>query len=130
MSLEPPVPPEVMAAVRAPFTALDAAPIDVPVMQPLGILLDLAGEAMRARLFVVQSEGGEEACLRPDFSVPVAQIKDSTKAALEQVAGPARKAGLDVEYSGGVIVASASGALWAKGTIWPRPSASTSSAYR
>ena len=71
MSLEPPVPPEVLAAVRAPFTALDAAPIDVPVMQPLGLLLDLAGEAMRARLFVIQGEVGAETCLRPDFTIPV-----------------------------------------------------------
>ena len=71
MSLEPPVPPEVLAAVRAPFAALDAAPIDVPVMQPLGLLLDLAGEAMRARLFVVQGEAGAETCLRADFTIPV-----------------------------------------------------------
>ena len=38
MSLEPQVPPEVMAAVRAPFAALGATRIDVPVMQPLGLL--------------------------------------------------------------------------------------------
>src|SRR6202034_2493237 len=62
---------DVLAAVRAPFTALDAAPIDVPVMQPLGLLLDLAGEAMRARLFVIQGEVGAETCLRPDFTIPV-----------------------------------------------------------
>jgi RND superfamily putative drug exporter len=37
------------------------------------------------------------------FSVPVPQISDATKAALERVAGPARKAGLQVDYSGGVI---------------------------
>ena len=28
---------------------------------------------MRARLFVVQAEGGAEACLRPDFTVAVAR---------------------------------------------------------
>jgi putative drug exporter of the RND superfamily len=37
------------------------------------------------------------------FSVPVPQISDATKAALERVAEPARKAGLQVDYSGGVI---------------------------
>jgi ATP phosphoribosyltransferase regulatory subunit len=42
-------------------------------LQPLSLLLDLAGEAMRARLFVVQAEGGAEACLRPDFTVAVAR---------------------------------------------------------
>jgi ATP phosphoribosyltransferase regulatory subunit len=35
-------------------------------------VLDLAGEAMRARLFVVQADGIDEACLRPDFTIPVA----------------------------------------------------------
>jgi RND superfamily putative drug exporter len=37
------------------------------------------------------------------FAVPVADLKDSTKAALERVADPARKAGLTVAFSGGVI---------------------------
>jgi len=41
------------------------------VLQPLALLLDLAGEAMRARLLVVQGEGEEESCLRPDFTIPV-----------------------------------------------------------
>jgi ATP phosphoribosyltransferase regulatory subunit len=71
MSLEPPIPPEAMAAIRAPFIALSATRIDVPVMQPLGLLLDLAGEAMRARLFVLQGEAGAETCLRADFTIPV-----------------------------------------------------------
>lgn len=71
MSLEPPPPPKVMAAIRAPFIAVGAQQIDVPVMQPLGLLLDLAGEAMRARLFVIQGEAGAETCLRADFTIPV-----------------------------------------------------------
>jgi len=45
--------------------------VDAPILQPLGLLLELVGEAMRPRLFVVQSEGGQETCLRPDFTVPV-----------------------------------------------------------
>jgi putative drug exporter of the RND superfamily len=43
------------------------------------------------------------------FAVPVADLKDSTKDALERVAGPARKAGLQVEFSGGVVSTSAGG---------------------
>ena len=54
---EPAAPAEVMAAIRAPFAALDAVAIDPPVIQPLSLLLDLAGEAMRARLYIVQGEG-------------------------------------------------------------------------
>ena len=47
--------------------------IDPPVIQPLDLLLDLSGEAMRERLFAVQGEDGSEACLRPDFTIPVAR---------------------------------------------------------
>jgi ATP phosphoribosyltransferase regulatory subunit len=81
MNLEAPVPAAELAAIRAPFAALQAAPIDAPVVQPLGLLLDLTGEAMRARLFVVQAEGGEEACLRPDFTVAVARAHIAAGAA-------------------------------------------------
>lgn len=72
IALEPAIPPEALAAIREPFLAKGAEAIDVPVMQPLALLLDLAGEAMRARLFVVQADGIDEACLRPDFTIPVA----------------------------------------------------------
>jgi RND superfamily putative drug exporter len=37
------------------------------------------------------------------FEVPVEDLEDSTKEALERVAGPARAADLQVEFSGGVI---------------------------
>jgi putative drug exporter of the RND superfamily len=37
------------------------------------------------------------------FAVPVSDLMDSTKKALERVAGPARSAGLQVEFSGGVV---------------------------
>lgn len=73
MRAEPSVPQDALAAIRAPFLAVGAEAVDAPILQPLGLLLDLAGEAMRARLFVVQAEGGAEACLRPDFTVAVAR---------------------------------------------------------
>ncbi len=70
-------PTEALAAIRAPFEALrktyGGAWVDAPAIQPLNLLLDLAGEAMRARLLVVQGEGTAEACLRPDFTIPLAQ---------------------------------------------------------
>jgi ATP phosphoribosyltransferase regulatory subunit len=71
---EPPVPEAALAAIRAPFLSAGAQAVDAPIVQPLNLLLDLVGEAMRARLFVVQAQGGEEACLRPDFTVPVARV--------------------------------------------------------
>jgi ATP phosphoribosyltransferase regulatory subunit len=73
MRVEPPVPARALAAIRAPFEGSGAERADAPLLQPLNLLLDLAGEAMRARLFVVQSEGGAEACLRPDFTVAIAR---------------------------------------------------------
>ncbi len=73
MNLEAALPAADMEAIRAPFAAAGATAIDVPVIQPLGVLLDLTGEAMRARLFVVQADGGEEACLRPDFTIAIAR---------------------------------------------------------
>lgn len=71
MRAEPAVPSEPLDAIRRPFLALAPQTVDAPILQPLGLLLELAGEEVRARLFVVQSQGGEEACLRPDFTVPV-----------------------------------------------------------
>jgi ATP phosphoribosyltransferase regulatory subunit len=71
--VEPPVPAQALAAIRGALAAAGATPVDAPILQPLNLLLDLAGEAMRARLFVVQAEGGAESCLRPDFTVAVAR---------------------------------------------------------
>ena len=73
MRIEPPVPAQVLAAIRAALATAGAQPVDAPILQPLNLLLDLAGEEMRARLFVVQAEGDAEACLRPDFTVAVAR---------------------------------------------------------
>ncbi|UAL10948.1 ATP phosphoribosyltransferase regulatory subunit [Caulobacter segnis] len=73
MRLERSIPAEALDAIRAPLLAAGAVATDAPVLQPLGLLLDLTGEAMRARLFVVSGDGGEEAALRPDFTVAVAR---------------------------------------------------------
>jgi ATP phosphoribosyltransferase regulatory subunit len=72
MRLEPPVPADVLAAIRAPFADLGVPFVDAPVLLPLGLMLDLAGETMRGRLFLVQGDG-EDACLRPDFTIPIAR---------------------------------------------------------
>lgn len=80
MRLEPAIPPAALATIRAPFEGAGAI-LDAPVLQPLSLLLDLAGEAMRPRLFVVQSEGGEEAALRPDFTIPIARAHLASGAA-------------------------------------------------
>ena len=77
MRQDKPVPPDVASAIRAPLEAAGPVAIEPPVLQPLSLLLDLAGETLRERLFVLQAEGGEELCLRPDFT---------TAAVLEHIA--------------------------------------------
>ncbi len=73
MRVEPRIPDAALQPIRDALAAAGAERVDAPILQPLNLLLDLAGEAMRARLFVVQAEGGEEHCLRPDFTVAVAR---------------------------------------------------------
>jgi len=92
--IEPAVPAEARAAIRAALLAAGAEPVDAPLLQPLGLLLDLAGEAMRARLFVVHAEGGAEMCLRPDFTVAVARQHIAREAAAGRYCyeGPAFRA--------------------------------------
>ncbi len=81
---EPRVPEGVLKGIRAPFLEGSPTPIDPPVIQPLAEMLDLSGESKREALFVVQGDAGAEACLRPDFTIPVV---------LEHLAqgGPARR---------------------------------------
>jgi ATP phosphoribosyltransferase regulatory subunit len=97
--VEPPVPAKVLAAIRDALAAAKAQAVDAPILQPLNLLLDLAGEAMRARLFVVQAEGGAEACLRPDFTAAVARqhIESGATAGRYIYEGPAFRSEPDGE---------------------------------
>jgi ATP phosphoribosyltransferase regulatory subunit len=81
MQLERPLAAEQLDAIRAPFEAFGGVWTDTPVLQPLSLLLDLAGEAMRARLFTVSGEGAGELCLRFDFTVPIAAAHIASGAA-------------------------------------------------
>ena len=47
--------------------------IDPPVLLPAEIFVELSGEDIRRRLFLVTDPSGEELCLRPDFTLPVAR---------------------------------------------------------
>jgi ATP phosphoribosyltransferase regulatory subunit len=66
-------PQQTRDAIRARFEAFGGTWTDAPVLQPLSLLLDLAGEALRARLYVV-SGGLEEQAMRPDFTIPVTRL--------------------------------------------------------
>lgn len=72
------------ADIETILAGLGAARIDVPVLQPADPFLDMAGEELRRRIFVTQSETGEALCLRPEFTIPVCM------AHLSAQSGPAR----------------------------------------
>src|SRR5260370_24633198 len=67
MRLEPAVPAKVLSAVRATFEAVGASPLNSPVAQPLSLYLDLAGEALRQRLFLVHGPGPRGVSRPPGF---------------------------------------------------------------
>jgi ATP phosphoribosyltransferase regulatory subunit len=53
------------------FESLRTERVDTPVIQPAEPFLDMAGEDLRRRIFLTQSETGESLCLRPEFTIPV-----------------------------------------------------------
>lgn len=57
--------------VLARFAAEGIGLADVPILQPADPFLDMAGEDLRRRIFLTQSETGESLCLRPEFTIPV-----------------------------------------------------------
>lgn len=59
--------------VRAVFATTDSVLIDLDVLQPADLYLDLAGENVRQRLFLVDSDTDRMLCLRPDLTVPASQ---------------------------------------------------------
>ena len=59
--------------LSAGFAATGYTPIDVPNLFEAERLLDVYGEDIRARAFLMSDpENGAELCLRPDFTVPIA----------------------------------------------------------
>ncbi len=60
--------------LRDRFVDSGFASIEPPILQPSEAFIGLSGEDIRRRLYLVQGEGGEELCLRPDLTIPVARI--------------------------------------------------------
>lgn len=62
-----------LATLAQLFEAEGHAPVQVPHLYLGETMLDLYGEDLRARAFLIpDAERGNELCLRPDFTVPVA----------------------------------------------------------
>ncbi len=53
------------------FAARNTHAVDVAVLQPADPFLDMAGEDLRRRIFLTESETGASLCLRPEFTIPV-----------------------------------------------------------
>jgi ATP phosphoribosyltransferase regulatory subunit len=63
--------PAFAADIAATLTQRAAPLVEVPVLQPANPFLDMAGEDLRRRIFLTESETGETLCLRPEFTIPV-----------------------------------------------------------
>ena len=53
------------------FLASGFVRLEPPVLQPASVFLDMSGEDIRGRLYLVSDASGAELCLRPDYTAPV-----------------------------------------------------------
>lgn len=60
--------------VMAAFEEAGYVRAEPPIIQPADIFLDLYGEAVRRRIYVFTGPQGDELCLRPDLTVPLARM--------------------------------------------------------
>ncbi len=60
-----------LEALLALFSERGLKRVDPPILQPASVFLDLSGEDIRRRLYLVQDPAGRELCLRPDYTIPV-----------------------------------------------------------
>ena len=63
--------PDFADAILALFDDRDTDTVEIPVIQPADPFLDMAGEDLRRRIFLTESETGKSLCLRPEFTIPV-----------------------------------------------------------
>lgn len=63
--------PPFASDILALFDERGAALTEVAVLQPADPFLDMAGEDLRRRIYLTESETGASLCLRPEFTIPV-----------------------------------------------------------
>jgi ATP phosphoribosyltransferase regulatory subunit len=63
--------PSFASDIAAFLESRDAPLTDVAIVQPADPFLDIAGEDLRRRIFLTESETGDQLCLRPEFTIPV-----------------------------------------------------------
>lgn len=57
--------------ILALFAERGAGLTDIDILQPADPFLDMAGEVLRQRIYLIESETGKSLCLRPEFTIPV-----------------------------------------------------------
>ncbi|MGB0506032.1 MAG: ATP phosphoribosyltransferase regulatory subunit [Pikeienuella sp.] len=62
------------ANITKQFESAGAVMVEPETLQPADVMLDVYGEDIRARAYIVQDPAAGELCLRPDFTVPVARV--------------------------------------------------------
>jgi ATP phosphoribosyltransferase regulatory subunit len=69
-----------IARASEALTARGGGFVDLPTLLPASLVLELAGEGLRPRLFFATAPDGSELCLRPDLTIPAATqyVADST----------------------------------------------------
>lgn len=62
------------AVLLAEFVAFGAERVEPSIVQPADAFLNRMGEELRSQTFVFTGPDGQEMCLRPDLTIPAAQI--------------------------------------------------------
>ena len=62
------------ATLLAEFVAFGAERVEPSIVQPADAFLDRMGEELRSQTYVFTGPDGAEMCLRPDLTIPAAQI--------------------------------------------------------
>ena len=60
-----------LETLLANLRAVAPDPVSVSILQPADPFLDTAGEDMRRRIFITETDGGDVKCLRPEFTIPI-----------------------------------------------------------
>ncbi|MAS14259.1 MAG: ATP phosphoribosyltransferase regulatory subunit [Nitratireductor sp.] len=76
--------PDFADDIFALFNEREAALTDIAIIQPADPFLDMAGEDLRRRIFLTESETGANLCLRPEFTIPVCRDHIEKRAATPQ----------------------------------------------
>ncbi len=76
--------PDFAGEIVALFGERNAALTDIAIIQPADPFLDMAGEDLRRRIFLTESETGAALCLRPEFTIPVCLDHIEKRAATPQ----------------------------------------------